>query len=259
MKRMFLSPLVRAEAVAAAAAAPLAAVSDEEVQNGVVDCLRELANAGCSTNRVERRGEELCQALGFEDVSIHMLPSYLTVTFGRQRTVSTRISASLTLTRMERIDALIDGVTKLHQYDRQMIPALVRAIEEGRTFASHWVWLAAATLNAAYALAVFRQPWLGVLAAFLVGMVVQGPVEKLASHYVHVSFVVNPIVSLLAGFVATCAAILGLIPRPCLNGLELSMIIALAPGLSLSIGALELSTRSVVSGASRLVFALVNV
>ena len=47
-----------------------------------------------------------------------------------------------------------------------------------------------------------------------------------------------------------------LLPRGCLRGAELACIINIAPGISLALAALELSSKSIVAGTSRLVSAL---
>ncbi len=79
------------------------------------------------------------------------------------------------------------------------------------------------------------------------------------SFFFHVLFfpsIASPVTAFLTGFICRAFVVASLLPRGCLSGTELSSIITLAPGLSLAIAAMELSSRSIVAGTSRLVSAL---
>lgn len=242
--------------------APLEGDDYVDLQNEIVLLLSMMANAGASTHRVEEVGRHLCEDLGLTDVQIGSLPGLLTVSFDATsseritRTVSTILHPGLSLSRMEAVDHYI-GLLRTGQIPKGFLKALRIKIESTPVlFGIHWQAWIICFCNGACALGFFGATWPGVLISFLIGLVIFAPLTYVSTRWPSFALVTSPVASFCAGFFSYAAVCWGLLLPGCLAKTELSSIITLAPGLSLALAALELSSRSIVSGTSRLVGAL---
>lgn len=228
-----------------------------------VHCLELLANSGASTHRVEQLGEKVCFALGMEDVQIALFPSMITVTFNGEsdtlvtRSISRRLFRDFSLNRMEVMDAYLEGV-----YEGQVPSTLLQAIVWNvrglePQFGQIITLIGTTFLNAAGAVTFFGQGWQGCALAGAIGLVVIGPLTFLARKMPNLALLLAPMVAFVTGFVVRSAVVLGLLSLNCLYGTHLSAVVSLAPGIPLATAALELASRSIVSGSSRLISALV--
>ncbi len=235
---------------------------ENRLQNSVLRCLTLLADSGASTHRVERIGVMLCHALGLHDCTVYVLPSLLTLTFNGQspdkitRTLNSGISPSLSLTRMEALDYYVTQIIE-GGIPGRFLDAVVLNVADMPPLFNFWFQLFAGALsNSMVAIAFFNTGWEGFWIAGAIGLVIIGPLNFVGSKVPSFALIVSPTVAVASGFLCRALVVGGLLPRGCLRGTELSCIINNAPGISLAISALELSSQQVVSGTARFVSAM---
>jgi uncharacterized membrane protein YjjP (DUF1212 family) len=228
-----------------------------------VRCLELLTLCGASTHRIEQIGAQLCETLGWDDVQIVVLPSVLTVSFNSHsdtlvtRSITCRVVRGFSLNKMEEMDAFLEAVIQGTLSKRMLAAIALKVQNTGPLFGKVLNWLAAAALNGSSAVAFFKLGWAGAVVATLIGLVIVGPLNLLAHRFPNFGLLVGPVVAMLSGFIVRSAAVLNLLPRDCISGTHLSAIVTFAPGIPLAISALELASKSIVSGSSRLISALV--
>lgn len=239
-----------------------AQIPEIEKQNAVVKILKILANAGSSTHRIENIGAMLCSAIGITDVSVALLPSLMTVTFDgdssvkNTRSITVRLSQGLSLNKLEIVDAMVSDII----YGRlppSFFMAVVAEAEHVPSLFPLWIQVICAAVCCGFcAVGFFGTQWDAALIVFCIALFVMGPLSVLAAKFPSFEFIFPPTMGFFAGLICRSMVVVGLLPRGCLRGAELSTIITLAPGISLSLASLELASKSIVSGTSRLVAAL---
>lgn len=228
-----------------------------------VQCLELLIISGASTHRVEQLAEKLCLALGMEDVQVALFPSMITVTFnGRSdtlvtRSISRRLVRGFSLNRMEAMDAYLEAVCE-GRIPSAFLKVIAWNVKDLRPqFNQAITWIGTAFLNAAGAVTFFGQGWQGAGISGFIGLAIIGPLTFLARKMPNVALLLAPAVAFVTGFVVRSAIVIGLLSLNCLYGTHLSAVVSLAPGIPLATAALELASKSIVSGSSRLISALV--
>lgn len=224
--------------------------------------MEQLATSGASTHRIEQIGEQLSTSLGWRDVQIAILPSLLTVTFdGRSdvmltRTITCHLGRGFSVWRMEEIDSFLEMIC-----DGRLPPSMIHAVShrgqvKDRFYGNLLNWLAVALLNGGSGLLFFGIVWQGAAIASVIGLAVIGPLGMFAARFPNFELVLAPISAFCAGFMIRSAVVLNLLSRECIAGTHLSSIVTFAPGIPLTIASLELASKSIVSGSSRLIASL---
>jgi uncharacterized membrane protein YjjP (DUF1212 family) len=228
-----------------------------------VRCLELLTLCGASTHRIEQIGERLCDTLGWSDVQIAVFPSMLTVTFNAHsdslvtRSVTCRLIRGFSLNKMEEMDAFLEAVSRGVLTKRTLAAIALKVQNIMPLYGKILNWLAVAALNGSSAVAFFNLGLSGAVITTLIGLVIIGPLNLVAWRFPNFALLIAPVSAIFSGFIVRSAAVLNLLPRACISGTHLSAIVTFAPGIPLAIAALELGSKSVVSGASRLISALV--
>ncbi len=155
------------------------------------------------------------------------------------------MSPNLSLNRMESIDfylsQIINGDIPIGFFE-----AVSRKITDLPPLFGFWYQLfAGAIANGMCAIAFFNTGWEAMWVATAIGLVVIGPLNYLASKFPAFSLISSPATAFFSGFICRSMVVAGVLPRACLRGTELSCIINNAPGISLALAALELSSRQV--------------
>lgn len=221
-----------------------------------------MATSGASTHRIEQIGERLCRSLGWDDVQIGLLPSLLTVTFDGHsdvlitRTITCRLRRGFSVSRMEEIDAFLNRICLGKLPPSMLIAVSQRIITMNRFYGRLLNWLAVTFLNGGSAILFFSVYWQGAVIASVIGLTVIGPFGIFADRFPNFGLIVAPVSAFCAGFIIRTAAVLDLLPRECIAGTHLSSIVTFAPGIPLTIAALELASNSIVSGSSRMIASL---
>jgi len=99
----------------------------------------------------------------------------------------------------------------------------------------------------------FAGGWIELVLCFALGAFV-GLLGLLADKYVHFGRVYTPVTAVLVGFIVRCFN--GWVTEICYGCVTLSSLIWLLPGLSITLSMMELGTRNIISGTSRMFAAL---
>lgn len=218
-----------------------------------------LLSYGCSTHRLEQLVREVARLEGYE-AHVFAVPTgiFLTLQGGELQAPLFRMIRveewSVDLERLMLVDrivnevaahelSIVDARLRLHELDRRP-PPYPRAL------------VAAATAGAAGAAAVFFRggPWealLGAIGGAAIGAVVSLLGRSRSARYLS-DFVGAVVAALIAG-VAT-----RIWPELSREVLVLSGVILLVPGMALTTGLSELARKNLVSGAARLMEALIT-
>jgi uncharacterized membrane protein YjjP (DUF1212 family) len=211
------------------------------IEGLIVSLLEILANVGATSHRVEQDGRRIADLFGFKDTNITVYPSSVTVTFRAgdrdrpTRSLTVRTYPSLSLWRLEKIDymihLLVTGSLPPH-----FLEAVVSEAQQMKSRYPLWFQsVSGALFSGAAATAYFNTDWNGVWIACVLSLVIQGPISYLARWKPSFALLLGPTVAFFTGLLARTMVVVGVLPRGCLNGTELAVIIMLAPGISLAV------------------------
>lgn len=237
---------------------PRTNLTAEELADYVLDLGGTLLSYGCSTHRLEALISVVCRQEGFQS-DVFAVPTGIWM--------SIRAAHGPPVTRMMRVKEWGVDLARLTAVDRVWNDVLERklTLSDARAALDHIeaapppyppgaAWLAA-SLAAAAAAVFFRGGWPEiVLAAF--GGLLLGFLRSLLLRWPRTRLLVDFLGGLVAGALAWSATAID--PRLSREVLVLSMVILLVPGMALTSGLQELVHKDLVSGASRLMEAMMT-
>lgn len=237
---------------------PRTNLSAEELADYVLDLGGTLLSYGCSTHRMEALITQICKLEGVA-ADVFAVPTGIWMTLrppgGQAVTRMLRVKEwGVDLARLTAIDRLFNDVL-----ERKLTLADARAkIDEIEAAPSPWpfgaTWLAA-SLAAAAAAVFFRGGWGEIgLAAF--GGLLLGLLRSWLARAPRTRLLIEFLGGMVAGGIAWAATAIE--PSLSREVLVLSHVILLVPGMALTAGLQELTHKNLVSGASRLMEALMT-
>lgn len=221
----------------------------------VLNLGRALLNVGSPAHRLEAAMQIMAARLGL-NAQFFSTPTALFASLGDgedQQTFLARSEPGSTnlhkLNELSRImDELAAGSLDPESADRQ-----VRAIDQAPPLYGPWLQLIAYVLIAGGVAPLFGGGWRETLLAMPLGLMTALIILGL-SRQVERARLINPMVAAVTSFTGTLWC--GLDPQTALMPAILAAMIPLLPGMELTTAARELSTGHVVSGSSRLAFAV---
>ncbi|MBK9035424.1 MAG: threonine/serine exporter family protein [Myxococcales bacterium] len=217
---------------------------------------RALHRYGTPAHRLEEALAQVCRRLGLR-AQIMSTPTSLTIGFGdpaEQRTAMMRVdTGAVDLGKMARLDALADAVLE-REIDSEDALHQIEAIEAAPPAWGRLPETATYGLTAASIAVFFGGGWRDVAAAATVGLAL-GLLMLVLRRRAHSARAVELIGAFAAAFGANAAArlVAGVTP----SIVTIAALIALLPGLTLTVAMTELATRNLVSGTARLMSAVI--
>jgi uncharacterized membrane protein YjjP (DUF1212 family) len=218
---------------------------------------RALLGYALPVHRLEQALLRLAAALGF-DASFYLTPTGMMATFAvgaeRYTQVIVAVPGSADMERLSALHALVGRVERGElspaEASRRVDAILARPPRYGQVLTV----LAGALLSVAVARllggSIHEMAWSGA-----VGMGIAG-LGELSSRWFTLGRLLPVIAALLASFAAFALLSAGWTVRPTL--LLIASVITLLPGLTMTVGMLELATANLVSGTARLMGAMVT-
>lgn len=224
----------------------------DEASEFLVELARALAANGSNADRIERALSTAAERIGIR-AEFFATPTSVFASIGegaRNRTRLVRVESSdINLDRLTRLDAILQAVSA-REID---IAEARRRVADALTSPSPWpvgAFVAAHTMTGACATLLFGGRWREVAVGAAAGLTV-GLLALLTDRVRRLLRVFEFVSGAIVAALATLAA--ALMPGLSTDLVILAGLIALIPGLSLTIAVSEVSTRHLLSGASRLI------
>ena len=237
---------------------PRTNLSAEELADYVLDLGGTLLSYGCSTHRMEALITEICRMEGCA-ADVFAVPTGIWMTLrppgGQAVTRMLRVKEwGVDLARLTAIDRLFNDVLerKLTLADARAKIDLIEAQPSPWPFGATWL---AASLAAAAAAVFFRGGWGEIILAALGGLLL-GLLRSWLRRAPRTSLLIEFLGGLVTGGVAWIATTIE--PRLSREVLVLSLVILLVPGMALTSGLQELVQKNLISGAGRLMEAMMT-
>jgi uncharacterized membrane protein YjjP (DUF1212 family) len=225
----------------------------------LVDLGSRLLSYGCPTHRLEALIRGIAAIEGYE-CDVFAVPTGLWLMLsgnGGEPPVVRMVRVkewAVNLDRLTEVDRIFNEVLE-HKVSLAEARRLIHEVErKPEPFSPRWSWLATPVATGASAV-FFRGSWLEIGTAFLGGLLLV-LVAAVLRRKEETSHLADFIGGFLAGAIAWAATRV----RPELSRevLILSIVIVLVPGMALTTGLAELSSRNLVSGAARLMGAMIT-
>jgi uncharacterized membrane protein YjjP (DUF1212 family) len=216
---------------------------------------RAAHRAGCPSDELERRVAELGDAVGRE-VAVFATPTLIEVALGsfpQQRTSAIRVAPErVDLDLIGRLDDLVDRVRQQRLTARDALAELT-ALQPLRR---RWpIVVGAYALSGAAVTPALGGGWRECLAAALVGLAV-GAVAVAGGHRENTRAIVGPFAAIVASL--GCALLVEAGFAISVEVATLGALVALLPGMALTIGMRELATNHLQSGVANSAVAFVQ-
>jgi uncharacterized membrane protein YjjP (DUF1212 family) len=216
---------------------------------------REAHLAGCPSDELERRVEELGRAIGRE-VAVSATPTLIEVAIGSfptQRTSAIRVSPQpVDLDRIGRLDDLVERVRQQRLTPSDALAELTAL----RPLRRPWpMVIGAYALAGAAVIPALEGGWRESLAAALVGLGV-GAVAVAGRQRENTRAIVAPFAAIVASL--GCAMLVQADFSIAVEVATLGALVALLPGMALTIGMRELATNHLQSGLANSAVAFVQ-
>jgi uncharacterized membrane protein YjjP (DUF1212 family) len=231
------------------------AIDEAKLNELVLRFARAAHRSGFPSDDLERRVEELGAALG-RKVSVSATPTLLEVAIGqfpRQRTSTIRVTPQpVDLFLIGRLDDLASNV----RHHRLEVPAALTELGDLQPLhRPAWVVIGAYALAGGAVTPVLSGGWREAVAAVLAGILV-GVVAVVGSRRANTQAIVAPVAAIAASLGCIVLAQLGF--EVSIEIATLGSLVAVLPGMTLTIGMRELATSHLQSGVANSAIAFVQ-
>ncbi|KAL1917480.1 uncharacterized protein VTP21DRAFT_3873 [Calcarisporiella thermophila] len=213
-----------------------------------------LMHCGGPSHRIESVLETTSEALGV-DAEFVFIPGLLMVTFGDQDTHTSethliKCVPDWYLGKLEEVNEVVRAVLKKQMTAHEALPRLEEIEQEPDMFGNIGLAISFMLSGAFAAATLFKGSWLDASVGAFTGLIV-GVLLILASHNRNYGNVYEVSSSILVAFIARSFH-----RFVCFQTVVLAAAVILLPGLQLTISIIELSSRHIVAGTVRMMYAL---
>lgn len=201
--------------------------------------------------------KSISNALNVE-ASFAVSPSLILISFGKSNTETRfiRTQQSIHFEQLHFLEILSQQIME-HQID--VDTAFCKLNQVTNQSPRYAPWLRALCFgisSASSAILFFGGRWLEMVVSFVLGLAVSG-LYMLACNFEEIARLLEPTAAIFVSFI--CHVLHAYVRNYiCVYSIVLSSIIWLLPGLSLTIAVTEITTRNIIGGTSRMLYALLN-